>query len=55
MSVLGAPLDRAPVYCDRKCRSNPNGICTKRTQSRITDTVRCPFFIRESKEDVDDE
>lgn len=47
MNFFGGPAMSDPVYCERRCKFNPNGVCTKKTQTRISDTARCQFFQRE--------
>ena len=54
MNMFGGPIEIDPVYCDRRCRFNPNGVCTKKAHTRISDTARCGFFARESREDDED-
>lgn len=54
MNIIGGPFMPDPVYCDRRCKFNPNGVCTKNVQTRITNTARCQFFQRELREDDDD-
>jgi len=55
VSFLGGPVERDPVFCERRCKFNPNGICQKKTQTRITETYKCQFFQREIPEDDADE
>jgi hypothetical protein len=54
MNIIGGPFMPDPVYCDRRCKFNPHGVCTKRTQTRISNTARCPFFSIEVQEDEPD-